>query len=176
MTLRLRLATLADADDLNLLVNSAFRGDTSRAGWTTEADLLGGQRIDRERIETIISTPGHVILVYEERSGGGIDACVLLEKTGGDCYLGMLTVRPTLQGRGIGQRLMRAAEEWAVSHWSSRRMHMTVLVQRPELTAWYARHGYAKTGERRPFPYHDERFGLPRRPDLEFDVLAKPLG
>jgi ribosomal protein S18 acetylase RimI-like enzyme len=176
MTLQLRVARVTDADDLNLLVNSAFRGDSSRAGWTTEADLLGGQRTDRERIEEIISTPEHVILVHGEGNRGRIDACVLLEKTGGDCYLGMLTVRPTLQGRGVGQRLITAAEEWAVSQWSSRRMRMTVLVQRPELIAWYERHGYARTGERKPFPYHDERFGLPTRPDLEFEVLVKPLG
>jgi len=84
-------------------------------------------------------------------------------------------VRPARQGRGIGHRLIDGAERWAVEHWSSQRMHMTVLVQRPELIAYYERRGYEQTGERKPFPYEDQRFGLPRVPGLEFTVLAKQL-
>ena len=55
-------------------------------------------------------------------------------------------------------------------------MEMTVITQRRELIAWYERRGYTVTGESRPFPHSDERFGLPRRTDLVFEVLAKPLG
>jgi GNAT superfamily N-acetyltransferase len=168
-----RRAAAADAAAIHALVNSAFRGDASRAGWSTEADLLGGQRIDVERVLEILAAPGSVVLVHEE--DGEIVACVHLERTGHDCYLGLLTVRPTLQAQGIGRRLLEAAERWAVRHWSSRAMHMTVIVQRPELIAWYERRGYTVTGARKPFPYGDERFGLPRRPDLVFDVLRKPL-
>jgi ribosomal protein S18 acetylase RimI-like enzyme len=87
----------------------------------------------------------------------------------------MLTVRPTAQGSGLGQRLLQAAERWAIEQWSSRAVHMTVIQQRSELIAWYERHGYSRTGERKPFPYGDERFGVPRRGDLEFEVLCKPL-
>jgi ribosomal protein S18 acetylase RimI-like enzyme len=171
MHLQLRTATADDAAALNSLVNSAFRGDSSRAGWTTEADLLGGQRIDRQRIEEIIATPGKVILLH--LPDDQIDACVLLERKGEDCYLGMLTVRPTLQDRRIGRQLIHDAEQWAIEHWSTRRMYMTVLVQRPELVAWYERRGYVRTGERQPFPYGDHRLGLPQRPDLAFEVLEK---
>ena len=52
---------------------------------------------------------------------------------------------------------------------------MTVIAQRAELIAWYERRGYARTGEARPFPYGDPRFGEPRRDDLSFLVLEKPL-
>jgi len=71
--------------------------------------------------------------------------------------------------------MLEAAERWAIEHWSSRAMHMTVIVQRPELIAWYERRGYRRTGERKPFPYGDQRFGLPRRDDLAFEVLRRPL-
>jgi ribosomal protein S18 acetylase RimI-like enzyme len=87
----------------------------------------------------------------------------------------MLTIRPALQGQGLGRQLLDSAERWAVEQWASQAMHMTVIVQRPELIAWYERRGYVRTGERMPFPYGDERFGLPRRDDLEFEVLRKSL-
>jgi ribosomal protein S18 acetylase RimI-like enzyme len=87
----------------------------------------------------------------------------------------MLTVRPTAQAAGMGRRLLLAAERFAAREWGARSVHMTVIVQRTELIDWYVRRGYARTGECRPFPYGDERFGLPRRGDLAFEVLRKPL-
>jgi ribosomal protein S18 acetylase RimI-like enzyme len=168
-----RPATAADAPALVALVNSAYRGDSSRAGWTTEADLLDGQRIDVGTVIETIATRGNVILLHEQDHI--LVACVLIERTGEDCYVGMLTVRPTAQGTGLGHRLLEAAERWAIEQWSSRSMHMTVIKQRLELIAWYERRGYSRTGERKPFPYGDPRFGVPRRDDLEFDVLCKPL-
>ncbi len=173
MSFESRLAAPDDVPALVELVNSAYRGDSSRAGWTTEADLLGGVRIDAERLDAAIRTPGNVILVHEQP--GGIGACVHLQQTGDECYLGMLTTRPTLQGHGIGRQMIEAAEAWATSQWRSRAMHMTVLVQRPELIRWYERRGYTVTGVRRPFPYGDVRWGEPARPDLEFHVLRKTL-
>ena len=173
MLFDIRSATPADVPALVSLVNSAYRGDSSRAGWTTEADLLGGVRIDAERLTTAVVSPGNVVLVHERDSG--IVACVHLQQTGDECYLGMLTTRPTLQARGIGRQLIEAAETWAMTHWRSRAVHMTVLVQRTELLRWYARRGYVLTGERKPFPYGDARYGEPTRPDLEFQVLRKAL-
>jgi ribosomal protein S18 acetylase RimI-like enzyme len=169
-----RQATTADAESLVALVNSAYRGDSSKAGWTTEAELLGGQRVDlRGMIETL-NNPNTMVLVHEEADG--LVGCVLLDRSGDDPYLGMLTVKPTAQGRGLGRRLMDAAERWVVDHWGARSMHMTVIVQRDELIAWYERRGYVRTGVRKPFPYGDDRFGLPKRADLEFEVLRKGLG
>lgn len=168
-----RPATLEDVPALVALVNSAYRGESSRAGWTTEADLLGGLRIDEERLNASVGEDGQVILVHER--GGAIVACVHLQRTGDDCYLGMLTTKPTMQGTGVGRKMVEAAERWAVDRWHSRHMDMTVIVQRLELIAWYERLGYVKTGAIKPFPYGDERWGLPTRPDLAFHVLRKPL-
>jgi ribosomal protein S18 acetylase RimI-like enzyme len=168
-----RPATPADAPALVALANAAFRGESSKAGWTTEADLLGGQRVDLEGVTDMIATPGHVILMHE-RKGEAI-ACVHLERTGDDCYLGLMTVKPTEQAAGLGRQMLDVAERWAVEHWGARTMHMTVVVQRTELLAWYERRGYRRTGQRKPFPYGDERFGLPQRDDLAFEVLQKPL-
>ncbi len=168
-----RLATAADTAALVALVNGAYRGDSSRAGWTTEADLLGGQRVDVCGLAETIAKADSVVLVQERDRE--LVACVHLQRTDEDCYVGMLTVRPTAQGSGLGRRILEMAERWAIDHWSSRTMHMTVIAQRVELIAWYERLGYRLTGERRPFPYGDERFGLPRRDDLAFDVLTKTL-
>jgi GNAT superfamily N-acetyltransferase len=146
-----RPATTTDVPAMVALVNSAYRGDRSRVGWTTEADLLGGQRVDAERLTETIARPGNVILLHERDHV------------------------PTTQGAGLGRQMLTAAERWAMEHFSSRTMHMTVIVQRAELIAWYERRGYHRTGERKPFPYGDERFGRPRRDDLAFEVLVKPL-
>lgn len=173
--LPVRQATIADAPALAALVNSAYRGESSRAGWTTEADMLGGQRIDAERVAEIVATPDNVVLVLEQARDRSPLACVHLERTGKNCYLGLLTVQPALQGSGLGRQLLTAAEAWAATHWSSQAIHMTVIAQRTELVAWYERRGYRVTGERKPFPYGDERFGLPRRTDLVFEVLSKPI-
>lgn len=158
-------------------VNSAYRGDSSRVGWTTEADLLGGQRIDLDGVRTLIARGavdgGAVVLVHEDAEG--LAACVALEPDGASCYLGMLTVRPRSQTRGLGRRLLAAAEQFARRRFGTREMHMTVIVQRVDLIAWYERRGYRRTGRRRPFPYGDPRFGLPKRPDLAFEVLSRTL-
>ena len=168
-----RLATHDDVQPLVALVNSAYRGESSRAGWATEEALLGGVRIDADRLTADLEADGSAILVHED--GGDLLACVHLERTGDGCYLGMLTTKPTLQDRGLGRQMLAAAEAWAVATWHSREMHMTVIVQRESLIAWYERRGYARTGERKPFPYGDERWGLPKRDDLEFVVLKKVL-
>jgi ribosomal protein S18 acetylase RimI-like enzyme len=168
-----RPATTADVPPLVALVNSAYRGDSSKVGWTTEADLLDGQRVDVEGLTETIVRPGTVILLHERDHA--LVGCVHLERTGQDCYLGMLTIQPMAQGAGLGRQMLEAAERWALEHWSSRTIHMTVIVQRTELIAWYERRGYHRTGERKLFPYGDERFGLPRRDDLAFEVLRKPL-
>jgi len=177
MPLALRVATPADAPALERLVNSAYRGNSSRAGWTTEADLLGGQRVDvaglRDTMLRGASRGDVVILVHEDADG--LAACVQLEPSDDGCYLGMLTTRPTSQGSGLGRRMLAAAEQYARQRFGTREMSMTVIVQRTELIAWYERRGYRRTGEFKPFPYGDKRFGEPQRPDLRFEVLRKSL-
>jgi ribosomal protein S18 acetylase RimI-like enzyme len=164
-------ASVEDAHELDILVNSAYRGDSSRQGWTTEADLLDGTRTDAAAIAELIQTPGTTILKYVEENK--IIGCVELRNQNGKLYLGMLTVRPHLQGRGIGKELLKTAEAEAEKQ-KCKSIFMTVISIRKELLDWYIRHGYQLTGERKPFAFNDPRFGQPKM-NLEFVVLEKKL-
>lgn len=170
----MRAATEADIPALLALVDSGFRGESAKRGWTHEADLLGGQRTDAAALADMIGDPKQSMLLLEE--GGALIGCVsITDKGEGRAYLGMLTVSPDLQGAGLGRKLVDGAEAFARDTLGSRVMEMTVIKQRQELVAWYLRHGYADTGREEPFPLDDPRFGLPKTRDLVFVVLAKPL-
>lgn len=169
-------ATEADLIELNQLVNSAYRGESSKAGWTTEADLLGGQRIDVAALRTLMSDPkGEILLAFKKNAQKSIVGCVHLKKLSAtEAYLGMLTVKPTLQGAGLGKKLLQASEAWARRQ-KANTLQMTVIAQRTELIAWYERHGYKNTQEVEKFPSEDKRFGIPRRNDLFFYVFKKRI-
>lgn len=172
--IRFRTAVARDARHIADLVNAAYRGASSRAGWTTEADFLGGQRTDAAAIEAILSRPGQYFLLGEH--AGALLGCVNLEKIShATCYFGMFAVRPGLQGRGDGTRFLAEAERFARESLGCSVMRMYVITLRAELIAWYERRGYRRTCEYQPFPYGDERFGIPLRDDLEFEVLEKQL-
>ena len=177
------LLTFRDAQPLDVpavvaLVESAYRGDASRSGWTTEADMLDGQRVDVVGVGDLVSKPDSRILLAE-RTGGTrareLLACCHLERLGQACYFGMFSVLPSLQNSGIGRRMMAEAEGLARTQWQCTKMEMTVISIRAELIAWYERRGYRRTGRFKPFPYGDERFGIPKRDDLQFELLVKPL-
>lgn len=168
-----RLATPADVAAIVPLVESAYRGDVSRKGWTTEADLLDGQRTDPVGVAELVTKPGSCMLLAER--DGALLACANLEKRGDAGYFGMFSVRPDLQGAGIGRAMLAEAERIARDDWHCGEMHMTVISVRDELIAWYERRGYKRTGIYSPFPYGDARFGLPKRDDLRFELLVKPL-
>ncbi|TYK50921.1 GNAT family N-acetyltransferase [Actinomadura decatromicini] len=168
-----RTATASDVPALVALVESAYRGDSSRAGWTTEADLLDGQRTDPEMVAAAVAAPSGVVLVAE--ADGVLNACCQLERREDHAYFGMFAVRPGLQGGGIGRSLLAEAERLARDEWDATEMHMTVINARTELIAWYVRRGYIRTGQLSPFPYGDDRFGRPKRDDLEFELLLKKL-
>jgi ribosomal protein S18 acetylase RimI-like enzyme len=171
--LTFRFATAADVELVVALVESAYRGDASRAGWTTEADLLDGQRTDsREVSELVAATDARIVLASEADE---VVACVLVRQEGDAGHIGMFAVRPTLQNRGVGSALLACAEHVAQEELGAEKTKMTVIEQRPELLAWYARKGYRATGATEPFPYGNERFGVPRRMDLRFLVLEKEL-
>ncbi|MFE0819771.1 GNAT family N-acetyltransferase [Streptomyces sp. NPDC058794] len=168
-----RDATDTDVDEIVALIESAYRGDSSRAGWTTEADILQGQRTDPEGVLEVIKSPDSRLLTVER--DGGIVACCQLEHRGAHAYFGMFAVSPVLQGGGLGKRIIAEAERQARAAWGVTEMHMTVISVREDLIAWYERRGYRRTGETTPFPYGDERFGIPQRDDLRFELLVKPL-
>ena len=168
-----RDAAAADVPAIVALVDSAYRGDSSRAGWTTEADLLEGQRIDVAGVEEIIAKPSSRVLLGE--SGGRLLVCCHIEKQGEACYFGMFAVDPVLQSGGVGKSTMAQAERIARAEWRCTRMEMTVISVRDELIGWYERRGYRRSGVFKPFPYGDERFGIPKRDDLRFEILVKSL-
>ncbi|MBY0578867.1 MAG: GNAT family N-acetyltransferase [Burkholderiales bacterium] len=153
-------------------MNSAYRGESSRAGWTTEADLLGGQRTDIEEVESLIEKPDSMILVCSD--GAGIAGSVHLEKSGDCALLGMLAVRPRMQGRGMGKRMLAEAEKAASKIWGCGKTKMTVLTYRAELIAFYERRGYRRTGIFKPFP-EDPGFGIPKVEGLRLEWLEKNL-
>lgn len=169
----IRLATVADIPALHTLVEGAYRGDRARRGWTHEADLLGGQRIDVAGLETILTDPAQRVLIATAETAIG---CVQVTRAGeSGAYLGMLSVDPARQAGGWGRRLIDAAETLARDTFGATYMEMTVIRQRSELIAWYERRGYRRTGEERPFPLDDPRFGIPTTRELAFVVLSRSL-
>lgn len=179
MQLTFRQAENKDCMAIVQLVDSAYRGETSRRGWTTEAELLDGRRTFTEEVMGIISAAKNEIILLE------VDAMLLasvhIKKQSDEnnnsklsrAYLGMFAVEPKSQNSGMGKALMSYAENFARDKWHCTEMEMTVIRQRPELIAWYEKLGYRVTGESRAFPYGDERYGIPKRGDLVLDVLVK---
>ena len=168
-----RIATQADAPVIAELVESAYRGDTSRVGWTTEADFLHGRRTDVTEIEELITSENGRFVLFER--DGLIGASCYIERQDRTCYFGMFSVHPPFQGTGIGRTVIEEAERIARDEWECDSVEMTVIDIRSELIAWYERRGYVRTGRTKPFPYGDERFGLPQRDDLRFEYLVKAL-
>ena len=171
MNITLRTATPDDAEEVATLVNTCYRGDSSRKGWTSEDHLMGGGRIHAQGVRDVLSHTGTVVLLCE--IDGHLSGCVELSLRGDQMYLGMLAVRPELQASGIGSRLLAAGEERG-RMMGCRSMTMLVIEHRHDLIAWYGRKGYSATGEYRPFTNTDPAFGIPKVP-LRFAVLEKSL-
>lgn len=170
----LREAAPDDIPALHALVESAYRGEASRAGWTTEADLLDGQRTDPEELAEIIADPAQALLTAWR--GEALVGCVQIADHGhGLGYFGMLSVSPTAQAGGLGRRLVAAAEAELASRFGAVRVHLTAFPQRETLRAWYERLGYRDTGRTLPFDYGNPRLGLPLCEGLHFIVMEKEI-
>lgn len=164
-------ATLEDVSALNKLINSAYRGESSKKGWTTEANLLEGNRTTEKELTETIQDQKNTILKFTENNR--IIGCVLLIEKENQLYLGMLTVSPELQNSGIGKKLLQQAEMHA-SALGLPKIVMTVISVREELISWYQRNGYVATGAREPFPASDVHIPISNQP-LEFIVLEKKI-
>jgi len=146
-----RIATLEDLPRLHPVIERAYRGDSARQGWTHEADLLSGERIDNASLTAMMADPAQILLIAEQ--GGAAVGCVSLTARGdGLVYLGLLCVDPTRQAGGIGKVIIAAAEKVSRDQLDADRIEMTVIDRRAELIAYYERRGFVRTGERRPFP------------------------
>jgi ribosomal protein S18 acetylase RimI-like enzyme len=167
--------SIANANDIPALVklmDSAYRGEGAKQGWTNESDLfIGNKRTDEATVTKLLNKPGNVFLKYTNEDGI-IEGCVLLSKKENRLYLGMFSVSPLAQGKGIGKKLLAASDIYAKQQGCTA-IFMTVITVREELIAWYEKHGYAKTGKVLPFPV-DERYGIPKQP-LEMMVLEKDI-
>ncbi|SDD26806.1 Acetyltransferase (GNAT) domain-containing protein [Mucilaginibacter pineti] len=165
-------ATLADVAELNVLINSAYRGEESKKGWTSEADLIGGIRID-EPMLTEYFNDDNITLLKHTDDDDKITGSVYLEVKDDKLYLGMFSVSPVLQGKGVGRALLVAAEDVA-SQLGLHTITMTVIRSRKELISWYERRGYTFTGEIQPFHAHG-RFGEPKDVIIELIVMEKSI-
>jgi len=167
----LRAARFDKAEQISKHVNACYRGDSSRQGWTTEADLLGGNRTDHEEISDLILSQNSEVLLC--LGGQELVASVHLKSAGEVAELGMLAINPAIQGRGVGKWFLAEIERYVVQTWGAGRIRMAVITVREELIAFYERRGYKRTGLIKPFDL-DERNGIPRQ-ELEFEILQKEL-
>lgn len=170
---------LADFSAVVQLVNSAYRGDTSRQGWTTEAEYLDGQRTDEKSLAKELEGNHKTVLCVRNRLSSEIIGTVFLsrytDEKGPGCYLGMLTVKPSLQNSGLGKWILAEVEKYAQQKWQAQRIQLGVLHPRHELMAWYERRGYSRTGELQDFPYDQEEFGQPKTKGLHFVMFEKTI-
>lgn len=165
-----RKATLDDIEELNSLVNKAYRGESAKTGWTTEADLIEGQRTEPSVLKEMLHD-GHFELAVEKNK---IIGCVYVCKETSDVlYIGMLTVEPNLQSKGLGKLLMKRAEDLG-REWGMKSTRMSVISIRPELITYYERMGFKWNGETEPFPDDDPRNGRPLQ-KLTFLIYVKNL-
>lgn len=170
--LNIDIATEADIGRITQLLNISYRGEASKQGWTTEAELIAGDtRANENMILKVMQQPGSVFLKYTD-DGQQMNGCVNLQQHNNKIYLGMFGVWPQAQGVGIGKQILKAAEDFALQK-NCTAIYMSVISLRTELINWYIRHGYADTGKRIPF----EEDGITGRhlKKLEFMILEKPL-
>ncbi len=182
MELSFRCAEQRDIPALLRLIHAAYREAGEGSGWTTEAHLLGGPRIERAELEALLDSPGSRIVLAEwtERAAGDeevpapIGCCHIVDgRDNGEASLGLLAVRPEVQSRGVGRALVAEAERLVFRLWDAQRITMRVIIQRDDVIAWYERLGYRRTEQRVPFPYRPGAGA--KRDDLEFAVLTKAL-
>lgn len=165
-----RKAIVTDAQAIAQLVNAAYRGESSRAGWTTEADLLDGLRASIDEVKRLIESENTItLLCFNDKD---LIGSICIEKMQDAAHIGMFVVKPTLQGQGVGKRLLAAAEELAQQTWLVQKLQMHVITLRHELIAFYERRGYRRTGVLSEFPVNPAVW-QPKQAGLKLETLEK---
>lgn len=167
-------AELVDAQDIAELINSSYRGESSRAGWTTEADILDGLRTTTQEVASIIKRDDAFVLVGVLRDQIVATICCERQDAYGRniAHLGMIAVKPTLQNKGHGTAMIHAAEAMTFREWRVVGFHMAVITLREELIAFYERLGYARSGEFKNFP-ENSALWQPKVAGLTLEYLVK---
>ncbi len=168
----LKIALPEEAEKITALVNSVYRGEDSKKGWTTEADFLSGIRITEVKVKEIIEGKNEVIILALLE--GSIIGCVHLENAGSYSYLGMLSVEVNCQDKGIGKMLLNECEKYTKEVFGLNEIRMKVISRRTELIEYYNRRGYSTTGELEEFGAHGDTFGDTDE-KLYFETLTKSL-
>jgi len=171
-SLSFRPAQAADSASIAALVNAAYRGDASRQGWTTEADLLDGLRTTAAEVRQLIVSGRATMLLCMH--GADLIASVCLEPDADATHVGMFVVNPAMQGSGVGKQLLTYAESYAVQHWPVSKFYMHVITLRHELMAFYERRGYRRTGIVKAFPLNPDMW-QPKMADLQLELLEKTV-
>lgn len=167
-----RCALISESAAIAALANTAYRGESSRQGWTTEADLLDGLRTTAADVQHLIESEHSVILVC--MNSDDLIASICLEKVAKAAHIGMFAVNPAVQGLGVGKKLLTYAESYAVQHWSVNKFCMHVITLRRELIAFYERRGYRRTGIVKKFPVNPQMW-QPKMTGLQLELLEKPV-
>lgn len=170
--LSFRPALLSESSRIASLANAAYRGETSRQGWTTEADLLDGLRTTTLEVQRLIKSEHSIILLGIKSNE--IIASVCLEKDTDAVHIGMFVVNPAMQGSGIGKQLLAYAESYAQQHWGISKFLMHVISVRQELIGFYVRRGYRRTGKVRSFPVNPAMW-QPKMDGLQLEQLEKSV-
>ena len=154
LAISVRRATPRDAIELATLVNEAYE---------VEGDFVDGPRTTPAEVAEL--TRNGAFLVLEQ--AGGLAAAVCVERRGSAAYFGMLSVRPELQGMGLGVRMVRIAEAMGEAM-GARAMTLKIVNLREELARWYKSLGYREVGTA---PYAHR----PVKQPCHFIEMQKPL-
>jgi ribosomal protein S18 acetylase RimI-like enzyme len=164
---QLRIATLDDchATDLHGLVIEALAGEEQN--WSGKPHFHPEDAVSVEELQALIAAPRSRLLAAFD--GDEIVGCVLVTRNaGGRSTLGLLGVDQHSRRRGLGAKLILAAETIAVETFGSDQIELCVLDGRARLMAYYEKQGFRRTGERR---------SIRRRlhTEMEFVVMGKML-
>jgi GNAT superfamily N-acetyltransferase len=133
MPVSVRAATDADVPAITALVNAAF---------AVERRFVDRDRTNVDEIAGMRAKGTFFVLDAED---GTLLASVYLERRGDRAYLGMLSIQPSQQGRGLGRAMMAAAEA-QVRAWGCRGIDIRILSLRTELPPFYLALGFVETG------------------------------